>query len=67
MRLRVGDRVQVRNEDDKPWRKGILEEVRNGSPIVRLDGHERAGRYVKVRPMVTTHALAKACGRTPLV
>ena len=57
MRLRVGDRVQVRLRDDLPWEKGTVKKLDNGIPKMQTDEGPHSGDiwwYRHVQPLVIT-------------
>ena len=52
VRLRVGDRVQVRDSDYEPCKKGIVKKLVNGRPKVQLDGKDESYWWNQVQPLV---------------
>jgi hypothetical protein len=52
VRLRMGDRVLVRNNDDEPWVRGIVQDLVDGRPHVHIDFMHKASSWNPIQPQV---------------
>jgi len=53
IRLRLGDRVQVRGREGQPWKKGTVKDLVDGwCPGVQPDGSGSSFSFEQVQPLV---------------
>eukprot|EP00756_Hemistasia_phaeocysticola_P009241 Hpha_TRINITY_DN14856_c0_g2::TRINITY_DN14856_c0_g2_i4::g.170316::m.170316 len=48
--LKVGDRARVRDAPGDEWQEGVVTRVKDGIPVVRVDGQSRGCTFNKVEP-----------------
>ncbi len=48
----MGDRVLVRNKDDEPWIRGIVQDLVDDRPQVHIDFMHKASSWNQVQPQV---------------
>ncbi|KAJ9472224.1 hypothetical protein DIPPA_29000 [Diplonema papillatum] len=55
-----GDAVRVRDSEKEDWKKGVVSEIRNGKPVVKLEGQSRGFTWTYIEPDKPTSTSSSA-------